>query len=253
MNGPHQSCERTRARVADLGRLLDVAPLMLALLALPGCGDSSEDSGIVSLIDGLLSGHEMEAPLGRGETSEEPGVVDRAEVQEPDVPRPGRIIEFEDVSTLEDPGMVSEAKALFSYVDESGGTRMVQGLHNVPYGSRATAKNLSNDGKKIYRYDGAALAARRRPRPVVSGSDFNPNRLDVTLFSAPWCGACRRAKKLLDRERIAYDLRDIDDDPSAREEVRRILGNVQIPLLDIDGTYVVGYNRKAITRLIKGG
>jgi glutaredoxin len=252
MDGSKKSHRRAPVRPGLLGQPLGTVVLVLLISASPGCRGSQEDSSILSLTRRILI-EKAEVPSGDDAGEEVRSVSDPVGMQEAIQPQPGRIIAFGDASTIEEPHETSDAKSFFSYVGPSGDTRMVQGLHNVPVEFRATAKNLSTDGRKTYRYDGAARASTRRPRAAVSTSDFNPNRLDVTLFSAPWCGACQRTKKLLDLEDVDYELRDIDDDPSAREKVREILGNVRIPLLDVNGTHVVGYDRDAITRILEGG
>lgn len=165
------------------------------------------------------------------------------------------VYEASDASMLDEPGGVSDAKAFFSYADARGTDHIVHGLHNVPPAYQRTARNLSNGAtRSINLYDGSAVARRTStsgaPSKAVSG--FNRNRLDVTVYSAEWCGACKRARQLLDSEGVDYVLRDIDDDPSAKDKVRLVLGKVRIPLIDINGTYVTGYDRKTILRLIQG-
>ena len=47
-----------------------------------------------------------------------------------------------------------------------------------------------------------------------------------------------------------YEVRDIHRDPGAREEVKRILGQVRVPLLEIRGRYVSGFSRREMDRLL---
>lgn len=163
------------------------------------------------------------------------------------------IYEASDASMLDEPGGVPDSKAFWSYVDASGGDHIVQGLHNVPASYQLKARNLSNGAtRSINIYDAQATVRRSPDKLASSKSPFNPNRLDVTVYSAEWCGACKRARQLLDHEGVDYVLRDIDDDPAAKDKVRMVLGKVRIPLIDINGTYVTGYDRKMIMKLIKG-
>jgi mycoredoxin len=37
----------------------------------------------------------------------------------------------------------------------------------------------------------------------------------LTVYSTTWCGYCARLKKMLDREGIAYDEVNIEEDPAA--------------------------------------
>ncbi len=224
-------------------RRIVVPFVTLAFLAVAGCEASTDASLILSTVGEFL-GLEREAASSADPQAQAGDSRSTTAV----------IIETSDVSVLQEPGGVSDAKAYFSYEDDDGGAHIVQGLHNVPAARQKSARNLTRNGSRpINRYDGALAAQRRQPRLLDTSADFNPNRLNVTIFSAEWCGACKRARQLLDSEGVDYELRDIDHDSDARDEVRQILGGVQIPLLDINGTYVAGYDRKTITRLIRGG
>ena len=60
----------------------------------------------------------------------------------------------------------------------------------------------------------------------------------VTMYSTPWCGYCTRLKRMLDREGIAYDDVDIEQDPEAADYVMSVNGgNQTVPTVVFpDGT-----------------
>ena len=60
----------------------------------------------------------------------------------------------------------------------------------------------------------------------------------LTIYSTQWCGYCHRLMKQLDREGVAYDVVDIERDPSAVEIVMSANnGNQTVPtLVFTDGT-----------------
>jgi len=60
----------------------------------------------------------------------------------------------------------------------------------------------------------------------------------VTMYSTPWCGYCTRLKRMLDREGIAYDDVDIEQDPEAADYVMSANGgNQTVPTVVFpDGT-----------------
>ncbi len=60
----------------------------------------------------------------------------------------------------------------------------------------------------------------------------------VTMYSTPWCGYCSRLKSQMDREGIAYDVVDIEQQPEAAQIVERVNnGNQTVPtLVYSDGT-----------------
>jgi glutaredoxin len=254
MAGSLKTVPNPRTLTSDIAYPFVVVLLSLAIGTLPGCEKSFSGSRALSALTRLFARQAVAAApradadeneTDSARTSDEESTARRGSQRQP------RIIEVGDVSTLDES---DDSKAVFSYVDSRGGTHIVKGLYQVPEAFRATAKNHSNGATRgINRYDAMAAVRKQRPRTESAVPDFNPNRLDVTVFSATWCGACRRAKQLLDSEGISYEDRDIDDDPSARAEVKSMIGRVAIPLIDINGTYVVGYDRKTITQLIAGG
>ena len=59
-----------------------------------------------------------------------------------------------------------------------------------------------------------------------------------TMYSTPWCGYCHRLKGQLDREGIAFDVVDIEQNPEAAQIVESANnGNQTVPtLVYSDGT-----------------
>ena len=59
-----------------------------------------------------------------------------------------------------------------------------------------------------------------------------------TMYTTTWCGYCRRLKSQLDREGIAYDVVDIEEQPDAAGIVESANnGNQTVPtLVYTDGT-----------------
>jgi mycoredoxin len=47
------------------------------------------------------------------------------------------------------------------------------------------------------------------------------------MYSTVWCGYCRRLKGQMDREGIAYQVIDIEDDPNAADIVMAVNGGNQ--------------------------
>ncbi len=68
----------------------------------------------------------------------------------------------------------------------------------------------------------------------------------VTIYSATWCGFCHAAKNYLDKLGISYDDRDIDANPDYAREAVEKSGQMGIPVIDIDGTIILGFDRPRI-------
>jgi mycoredoxin len=62
----------------------------------------------------------------------------------------------------------------------------------------------------------------------------------ITMYSADWCGDCRRSKRLLDELGVEYTIIDVDADLSAADKVIEINGGTKsIPVIVFsDGTHL---------------
>jgi mycoredoxin len=49
----------------------------------------------------------------------------------------------------------------------------------------------------------------------------------ITMYSTPWCGYCKRLKSQLSREGIVFDEIDIEQQPDAAEYVMSVNGGNQ--------------------------
>src|SRR3984893_14373019 len=62
----------------------------------------------------------------------------------------------------------------------------------------------------------------------------------ITVYGAPWCPDCKRAKRFLGEQRVEYSWVDIDQDAAALEHVEELQhGGRSIPTIVFDGTEVL--------------
>jgi glutaredoxin-like protein len=63
---------------------------------------------------------------------------------------------------------------------------------------------------------------------------------NITMYSADWCGDCRRSKRLMDSLNVQYTIIDVEADPSASDKVIEINGGQRsIPVIVFpDGTHL---------------
>jgi len=66
-----------------------------------------------------------------------------------------------------------------------------------------------------------------------------PNR--VILYTAPMCSDCEKLKQFMDAEGIAFESRDIKQDPAYAEELAQQTGKQGVPYLVVDGKWIRGY------------
>ena len=65
--------------------------------------------------------------------------------------------------------------------------------------------------------------------------------MDLTVYSAPWCGDCRVAKAWLKKHNIPFTEINIEEVPGAAAEVIRNAGKRAIPQFVIDGKWIQPY------------
>lgn len=70
--------------------------------------------------------------------------------------------------------------------------------------------------------------------------------MTIRLYSTPTCPWCDKVKAYLRRRDMAFEECDISRDPSAVERIKALTGQVGVPVLDIDGRIIVGFDRDAI-------
>lgn len=77
----------------------------------------------------------------------------------------------------------------------------------------------------------------------------NPNH-NVTVYTTPTCQYCTAVKNYLDQKGINYDEIDVSEDQTAAQKLMNQTGQKGVPQIDIDGNYIVGYNKQEIDNLL---
>lgn len=82
-----------------------------------------------------------------------------------------------------------------------------------------------------------------------SGRSGGP--LSITIYTASWCGVCKKAKAYMKSKGIAYTERDVEKDPGAKAEVARKTGGATgVPVLDVSGEIMVGFQQAAFDEMV---
>ena len=75
---------------------------------------------------------------------------------------------------------------------------------------------------------------------------------NVTVYSTPTCPYCHQAKRYLAEKGVAYSDKDVAADLQARDDMVKKTGQLGVPVIEIDGKLVVGFNRPKIDELLAG-
>lgn len=68
----------------------------------------------------------------------------------------------------------------------------------------------------------------------------------IIIYSAPWCVYCKMVKQYLDEKKIEYTELDVSADDKAKDEMIEKSGQLGIPVVDIDGKIIIGFDKPAI-------
>jgi glutaredoxin 3 len=72
----------------------------------------------------------------------------------------------------------------------------------------------------------------------------------VTIYSTPTCVYCKAAKELFEEHKVAFEEKDVAQDDAAREAMIQKSGQMGVPVIDIDGEIVIGFNKNKLTELL---
>jgi len=72
----------------------------------------------------------------------------------------------------------------------------------------------------------------------------------VKVYSTPTCPFCIRAKQFLKDNNIDYENLDVSSDQALGEEMVKKSGQMGVPVLDIDGEIIVGFDKERIKKAL---
>lgn len=74
---------------------------------------------------------------------------------------------------------------------------------------------------------------------------------NVKVYSTPTCPYCIRLKTYLDSKAVQYVNFDVSADEAKLQEMISISGQMGVPVIDIDGEVIIGFDREQIDSLLK--
>ena len=74
--------------------------------------------------------------------------------------------------------------------------------------------------------------------------------MNVTIYSTNTCPYCDLAKKWLKENNIKFKEKNVQEDDAAAEEMIEKSGQTGVPVLDIDGQIIIGYDPNKMKKLL---
>lgn len=77
------------------------------------------------------------------------------------------------------------------------------------------------------------------------------SKAKVIVYSTPTCPYCHAAKEFLQENNIEFEDVDVSKNQDRAQEMIEKSGQMGVPVLDINGTIIVGYDREQIKKALK--
>jgi glutaredoxin-like YruB-family protein len=73
----------------------------------------------------------------------------------------------------------------------------------------------------------------------------------IKVYSTPTCPWCLRLKQFLKDKKVEYSDLDVSKDINARNEMIQKSGQLGVPQIDINGKWIIGFDKPAIEEALK--
>lgn len=70
--------------------------------------------------------------------------------------------------------------------------------------------------------------------------------MKIKVYTTPTCPYCKLVKEFLHEKNAEFQEIDVANDPSAANEMVKLSGQMGVPVIDIDGDVIVGWNKDAL-------
>jgi glutaredoxin 3 len=73
----------------------------------------------------------------------------------------------------------------------------------------------------------------------------------VKIYSTPTCSFCVRVKQFLNDNNVVFENIDVSVDEKAAQEMMDKTGQMGVPVLDIEGEIIVGFDKEKISKALE--
>lgn len=73
----------------------------------------------------------------------------------------------------------------------------------------------------------------------------------VRVYSTPFCPYCITLKQFLKEHNIGFEDIDVSKDENALEEMIKKTGQMAVPVIEINGETIVGFDKEKILKILK--
>lgn len=75
--------------------------------------------------------------------------------------------------------------------------------------------------------------------------------MKVKIYTTPQCTWCKRVKNLLDECGVEYEEIDVSQNEEAAEKMMEISGQTGVPVTDVEGKIITGFDEPELKKALK--
>ena len=75
--------------------------------------------------------------------------------------------------------------------------------------------------------------------------------MNVKIYTTTTCPYCVMAKRFFKEHNVEYKEVNVQEDREAAEEMIEKSGQMGVPVIDVDGIIIVGFDKKALEKALK--
>lgn len=77
-----------------------------------------------------------------------------------------------------------------------------------------------------------------------------PSAKKVIMYTTPWCVYCKMAKEFFVKNNVEVVEKDVAADEAARNDMIQKSGQLGVPVIDVEGKIVVGFDKPYLSELL---
>ena len=72
----------------------------------------------------------------------------------------------------------------------------------------------------------------------------------IKIYTTPTCVYCRMAKDFFKKHNVQYEEHNVMEDLKAREEIVSKSGQMGVPVIDVGGEMIIGFDKERLMELL---
>ena len=76
------------------------------------------------------------------------------------------------------------------------------------------------------------------------------NMAKVIIYTTPSCVYCKAAKAFFTENSVEFEEKDVAKDTQARDDMVKKAGVLAVPVIDVDGQVVIGFDKGKLSQLL---